>query len=72
MKKLLPFLVLGVFFLIPQSAFAGTLTEGCFPVVWCPAGQDAYGGGCKPELNSVSAATPSCLSVNGAPAAGKS
>lgn len=71
MKKLFPIIILLAFVLLPQSVNAGTLTESCFPVVYCPAGQDAYAGGCKPELNSVDGNAPSCRTINGDPAAEK-
>lgn len=71
MKKLLPLILLSAVLFIPQYAFAGTLTESCFPIVFCPPAQDAYAGSCQAELNSVSGATPSCVSVKGAAPAGQ-
>ncbi len=50
-KSFLPFLLLTLF-LIPQLAYAG-LSEGCFPIVQCDAGQDFYAGSCQNHIEVV-------------------
>lgn len=51
-------------------AYAG-LSEDCFDSVQCNPGQDYYAFSCQSHIESLSGATPSCLSVHGAPAPGK-
>ena len=80
MNKFLPLLFLAGFIFLPQVAYAG-LSEGCFPAVQCNAGDDYFGGSscaagaptcCQSHIETLTGASNSCESENGAPAPGKS
>lgn len=52
MKKFLPLAALFSLLILPQSANAG-LSEGCYPIVECNAGQDYYGGSCQAHIETL-------------------